>query len=128
MGKPCVAGAEGITVDVDWRQARVGEYVIHEGDVITLNGATGEVYLGAIPTLEAQFSDDLKVLLGWVVYRFQLFYGATQQNNRCAVPGVGEGSQTGEQSDETDQGFLDVDRYASSRWLHQNLSAGMCKE
>ena len=65
MGKPCVAGAEGITVDVELRQARVGEHVIHEGDVITLDGATGEVYLGAIPTLEAQFPDDLKVLLGW---------------------------------------------------------------
>ena len=65
MGKPCVAGAEGIVVDVGLRLAYVGEYVIHEGDVITLDGATGEVYLGAIPTLEAHFSDDLKVLLGW---------------------------------------------------------------
>jgi pyruvate,orthophosphate dikinase len=65
MGKPCVAGAEGINVDVDLRLAKVGEHIIHEGDVITLNGGTGEVYLGAIATLEAQFSDDLKVLLGW---------------------------------------------------------------
>ena len=65
MGKPCVAGAEGIVVDVGLRLAYVGEHVIHEGDVITLNGATGEVYLGAIPTLESHFSDDLKVLLGW---------------------------------------------------------------
>jgi len=65
MGKPCVAGAEGIVVDVGLRLAYVGEHVIHEGDVITLDGATGEVYLGAIPTLEAHFSDDLKVLLGW---------------------------------------------------------------
>jgi pyruvate,orthophosphate dikinase len=65
MGKPCVAGAEGINVDVDLRLAKVGEHIIHEGDVITLDGGTGEVYLGAIATLEAQFSDDLKVLLGW---------------------------------------------------------------
>jgi pyruvate,orthophosphate dikinase len=65
MGKPCVAGAEGITVDVALRLANVGEHIIHEGDVITLDGGTGKVYLGAIPTLEAQFSDDLKVLLGW---------------------------------------------------------------
>ena len=36
MGKPCVAGADGIVVDVALRQARVGEHVIHEGDVITL--------------------------------------------------------------------------------------------
>ena len=65
MGKPCVAGAEGIEVDVALRIAKVGERVIHEGDVITLDGATGNVYLGAVPTLEAQFSDDLKTLLGW---------------------------------------------------------------
>ena len=65
MGKPCVAGAEGIAVDVALRQAQVGEYVIHEGDVITLDGATGEVYLGAIPTLPADFSDELRTLLEW---------------------------------------------------------------
>jgi len=65
MGKPCVAGAEGIDVDVALRLAHVGEHLIHEGDVITLDGATGKVYIGAIPTLQADFSDDLKVLLEW---------------------------------------------------------------
>jgi pyruvate,orthophosphate dikinase len=65
MGKPCVAGAEGIVVDVALRRAIVGEHIIHEGDVITLDGATGEVYLGAIPTLPPHFSDNLKTLLGW---------------------------------------------------------------
>jgi pyruvate,orthophosphate dikinase len=65
MGKPCVAGAEGINVDVALRMAHVGGHVIHEGDVITLDGGTGEVYLGAIPTLEADFSDDLRTLLDW---------------------------------------------------------------
>ena len=65
MGKPCVAGAEGIAVDVALRQAQVGDYVIHEGDVITLDGATGEVYLGAVPTLPADFSGELRTLLEW---------------------------------------------------------------
>ena len=65
MGKPCVAGAEGIVVDVTLRQAHVGEHILHEGDVITLDGATGEVFLGAIPTIPAHFSDDLVELLGW---------------------------------------------------------------
>jgi pyruvate,orthophosphate dikinase len=65
MGKPCVAGAEGIEVDVALRLAHVGHHVIHEGDVITLDGATGDVYLGAIPTLPADFSDELRQLLGW---------------------------------------------------------------
>ncbi|MGI9238824.1 MAG: pyruvate, phosphate dikinase [Woeseiaceae bacterium] len=65
MGKPCVAGAEGIVVDVALRLARVGEHVLHEGDVITLDGATGMVYLGAISTIPPQFSSDLEKLLGW---------------------------------------------------------------
>ncbi len=65
MGKPCVAGAEGIVVDVTLRRAIVGEHIIHEGDVITLDGSTGEVYLGAIPTLPPHFSDNLRTLLGW---------------------------------------------------------------
>jgi pyruvate,orthophosphate dikinase len=65
MGKPCVAGAEGIVVDVALRQAVVGTNIIHEGDVITIDGATGNVYPGAIPTIEAHFSDELNVLLGW---------------------------------------------------------------
>jgi pyruvate,orthophosphate dikinase len=65
MGKPCVAGAEGIVVNVNLRRAHVGDQVLHEGDVITLDGGTGKVYQGAIATLPAQFSDELKILLGW---------------------------------------------------------------
>jgi len=65
MGKPCVAGAEGIVVDVSARLAYVGEHIIHEGEVITLDGATGEVFLGAIPTIPAHFSDYLAELLEW---------------------------------------------------------------
>ncbi|MEJ2297482.1 MAG: pyruvate, phosphate dikinase [Woeseiaceae bacterium] len=65
MGKPCVAGAEGIVVDVAARLAYVGEHILHEGDVITLDGATGEVFLGAIPTIPAHFSDNLAELLKW---------------------------------------------------------------
>ena len=65
MGKPCVAGAEGIVVDTELRQAHVGEHIVREGDVITLDGATGMVYLGKIATIPAYFSDELKTLLGW---------------------------------------------------------------
>ena len=65
MGKPCVAGAEGIVVDVNLRLAHVGDAVLREGDVITLDGATGMVYPGAIPTIKAHFPEELKTLLGW---------------------------------------------------------------
>jgi pyruvate,orthophosphate dikinase len=65
MGKPCVAGAEGIKVDVKLRQAKIGEKILHEGDYITIDGGTGNVYQGIIPTVEPTFSDELKTLLAW---------------------------------------------------------------
>jgi len=65
MGKACVAGAEGIHVDVQKRQAFVGETVINEGDVITLNGTTGDVYIGDLPMIKPEFSDELSTLLQW---------------------------------------------------------------
>jgi pyruvate,orthophosphate dikinase len=65
MGKPCVAGAEGIHVDTEHRLAIVGDRVIHEGDIITIDGATGNVYLGEIPTIEPEFSSYLHTLLDW---------------------------------------------------------------
>jgi pyruvate,orthophosphate dikinase len=65
MGKPCVAGAEGIEVRPENRQAKVGDHVLHEGDVITIDGGNGNVYLGRIPTVPPEFSEDLRTLLGW---------------------------------------------------------------
>lgn len=65
MGKPCVAGAEGIRVDGQTRTAHAGDVVIKEGDVITLDGTNGNIYLGALPTVEATFSNELSTLLTW---------------------------------------------------------------
>jgi pyruvate,orthophosphate dikinase len=65
MGKPCVAGAEGIHVDVHTRQAVVGDKVFGEGAVITLDGTTGNVYLGEVAMIEADFSAELDTLLSW---------------------------------------------------------------
>ncbi len=65
MGKPCVAGAEGIEVDVKHRLAKVGDKVVHEGDILTIDGATGNVYLGEIPTVEPEWTEDMATLLQW---------------------------------------------------------------
>jgi len=65
MGKPCVAGAEGIEVDVQARRAYIGDVVIKEGDLLTIDGTTGNVYLGVVPTVEAEFSEQLVTLLSW---------------------------------------------------------------
>ncbi len=65
MGKPCVAGAEGIRVDVQARQAVVGNQAFGEGALITIDGTTGHVYIGQVPMIEAEFSSELSTLLGW---------------------------------------------------------------
>ncbi len=65
MGKPCVAGAEGIEVDVEKHIAKIGDTILHEGDVITIDGANGNVYLGEIDTVPPKFSEELRTLLSW---------------------------------------------------------------
>jgi len=54
-----------VSVDVRRREAYVGDSVIKEGDLITIDGTTGNVYLGDIPTIEPEFTSELTTLLGW---------------------------------------------------------------
>ena len=67
LGKPCVAGLESLVVDPAKGICRVGDVVIKEGDEISLDGATGEVFLGSLPTIDLQYSEDsdLGTLLKW---------------------------------------------------------------
>jgi pyruvate,orthophosphate dikinase len=65
MGKPCVSGAESIVVDVHNKVANVGPAVLKEGQVITIDGSTGAVYFGEVPTVEVEFSHDMGTLLAW---------------------------------------------------------------
>ena len=67
MGLPCVAGAESLKIDYARRQMRAGSATVKEGDVISIDGTTGEIFAGELPTIEARFEDehDLAILLGW---------------------------------------------------------------
>jgi len=66
-GKPCVAGCEAIKIDLAARKFSVNGREIKEGDYISIDGATGEVFEGAIATIEASFEEehDLVTLLSW---------------------------------------------------------------
>lgn len=65
MGKCCVAGAEDIKVyEVDHKFI-AGKHVVSEGDIITLNGSTGEVMLGEVPTIEPELSGEFAIFMGW---------------------------------------------------------------
>ena len=54
MGRPCIVGASSISVDVRKRQFSAGGATIKEGEQITIDGTTGDVYLGVVPTIEAR--------------------------------------------------------------------------
>jgi pyruvate,orthophosphate dikinase len=92
MGKPCVAGAEGIHVDVKLRQAKIGERTLHEGDFITIDGGTGNVYQGVIPTVEPTFSDELKTLLQWADEAAQLKVMANADTPEAAQKALNYGA------------------------------------
>jgi pyruvate,orthophosphate dikinase len=65
MGKPCVSGCEQIVINDKAHNAVIGETTLHEGDVITIDGSSGHVYAGEVPTVEARFSAEMATLLGW---------------------------------------------------------------
>jgi len=65
MGKPCVSGCEQISINDQLRSATIGDTTLHEGDVITIDGGTGHVYAGEVPTVEAEFSAEIATLLQW---------------------------------------------------------------
>ncbi len=65
MGKPCVSGAGELQVDYAKKQLVVAGCVLKEGDKITINGSTGEVIAGEVPTIQPQISSDFATLMGW---------------------------------------------------------------
>ncbi len=65
MGRPCVAGAGDISVDYDTGEVRIGGTVLRSGDLLTIDGATGEVIEGEVPTIEPEMSGDFATLMSW---------------------------------------------------------------
>ena len=67
MGLPCVAGAETLKIDYGKRRMQAGSVSVSEGEMISIDGTTGEIFAGELPTIEARFEDekDLATLLGW---------------------------------------------------------------
>jgi pyruvate, orthophosphate dikinase len=66
MGKPCVAGAGALKVNYKESLVAIGETIIKKGDWITLDGSTGEVFSGQLPTIEPEMAGDFGVFMEWV--------------------------------------------------------------
>jgi len=65
MGKPCVAGCEALSIDLSARRLRLGAHDLAEGDVITIDGGTGDVILGEVDLVPPQIDENFGTLLGW---------------------------------------------------------------
>jgi pyruvate,orthophosphate dikinase len=65
MGKPCVCGCESIKINYNAREFTVNGITVQEGDIITLDGSTGQVMLGEVPMIEPTLSDEFETLLRW---------------------------------------------------------------
>jgi pyruvate,orthophosphate dikinase len=65
MGKPCVAGCEGLSIDLDARKLKIGGQELAEGDVLTIDGGTGEVIVGEVNLVAPRINDDFEFLLAW---------------------------------------------------------------
>ena len=65
MGKPCVVGAEGLTIDIENKTIGNGEKVLTERDIISIDGSLGEVYIGELETEPPSPSDEFNTLMDW---------------------------------------------------------------
>jgi pyruvate, orthophosphate dikinase len=65
MGRVCVSGASAVQIDFKANTMTVGDKVFAEGDALTLDGSTGEVMLGLMPTIEPVLSSDFAEVMGW---------------------------------------------------------------
>ena len=65
MGRPCVSGTTEITIDYDLKQFKSGEIVVREGDIITIDGASGEIMLGTVPTIQSKISGHFSTIMRW---------------------------------------------------------------
>ncbi len=78
MGRPCVVGAQAIQIDLHHKTFTINGQKFFAGDRMTLDGSTGEVFAGVVPTVQPHISGDLEILLGWAdkVRRLKVYANA----------------------------------------------------
>ena len=66
MGKPCVAGCSSINIDYQKQQFVIGGVTVKRGDTLTIDGSSGEVILGHVPTVNSQVDKYFSEFMNWV--------------------------------------------------------------
>lgn len=65
MGKACICGCEAMNIDAKTKQFTVDDVVVNAGDTITIDGATGDIMLGAVPMIDPELSEEFQQMLTW---------------------------------------------------------------
>ena len=116
MGRPCVSGAGTLAIDAATRSMRVGGRTLNEGDIITIDGASGEVMAGQVPTVQPELAGDFGTLMVWAdkVRRLKVRANAeTPQDCRTAREFGAEGVGLCR----TEHMFFDADRITAVRQM-----------
>ncbi|MEM7444544.1 MAG: pyruvate, phosphate dikinase [Pseudomonadota bacterium] len=114
MGRACVAGAGEIALDLKEGTLTARGQTLSAGDVITLDGATGEVMLGAVPTIEPNLSGDFATLIGWADRFRRMGIRTNAETEADAKVAVNFGAE-GIGLCRTEHMFFDADRIVSVR-------------
>jgi pyruvate, orthophosphate dikinase len=109
MGRPCIVGANAIDVDLRKREFTAGETTVRQGEEITIDGTTGNVYEGKVPTIEPRPSENFQTLLGWADQVRQLQVWANADYPRDALKARENGAQ-GIGLCRTEHMFMEEDR------------------
>ena len=109
MGKPCVCGAEAVRIDLAARKASIGEHVFVEGDIISLDGQNGRVFLGAVPLVEPEQGREFNHLLDMADEAARLTVRANADNPEDAALARSFGAQ-GIGLCRTEHMFMEADR------------------
>ena len=114
MGRPCVSGAGELRIDYAKKQMFAGDKVVKEGDILTIDGGTGEVMLGEVPTIQPQLSGDFAELMGWAD-RFRTMKVRTNAETPMDARAARKFGAEGIGLCRTEHMFFDADRIVAVR-------------
>ncbi len=114
MGRPCVSGATELKINYDEKSLYANGYKIKEGDTITIDGSTGEVILGEVPTLAPEMSKEFLELMQWADRIRQLKIRANAETLSDAKTAKNFGAE-GIGLCRTEHMFFDLDRISEMR-------------
>ncbi|MCC3356812.1 pyruvate, phosphate dikinase [Bacillus sp. REN16] len=109
MGKACICGCESIKIDVKAKQFTIDDTVVNYGDILTIDGFTGEIMLGEVPMIEPELSDEFQMLLEWADQERKMGVRANADNPEDAHKAFEFGAD-GIGLCRTEHMFMDVNR------------------